>query len=136
MALAQSLVMTLFAKPVVEILYGSEYLGSVSALRIIVWQTTFSYMGSVRNVWMLAEEKQRYLWIINLCGALMNVGLNVFMIRLWGIEGAALASVITQIFTNFLLGLIAKSIRDNNRLIIQSLHPRHLTDVAKSVFKR
>ena len=136
MALAQSLAMTLFSKLIIGILYGSEYLDSVSALRIIVWQTTFSYMGSVRSVWMLAEEKQRYLWIINLCGAFMNVGLNVFMIRLWGIEGAALASVITQIFTNFLLGLIVKSIRDNNRLIIQSLHPRYLTDVAKSIFKR
>lgn len=136
LALAQSFVMTLFAKPIIVILYGSEYLDSISVLRIAVWYTTFSYMGSVRNVWMLAEEKQRYLWIINLSGAFTNIVLNVFFIHFWGVEGAALASVITQIFTNFVIGLVLKPIRHNNILIIKSLHPRFLIDTMNSIVKR
>ncbi len=135
MALLQSSAMTLFAKPIILVLYGNEYVGSVSVLRVIVWQTTFSYMGSVRNMWILAEEKQHYLWIINLSGALTNMVLNVFMIRLWGGEGAALASVITQVFTNFVISAVLEPIRYNNTLIVKSLHPRFLTDVAKSIFK-
>jgi Na+-driven multidrug efflux pump len=93
-------------------------------------------MGSVRNVWILAEGKQRYLWIINLSGALTNVILNIVFIRLWGAEGAALASVITQMFTNFIIGLILKPIRHNNTLIIRSLHPKYLVDTIRSVVSR
>ena len=135
LALVQSLAMTLLARPIIWILYGDAYMDSVSALRIIVWHTTFSYIGAVRNVWMLAEDSQRYLWIINFCGAMANIVLNTCMIPVWGIEGAALASVITQIFTNFGLSMIIKPIRYNNRLIIQGLHPRYLHDVAKGLLK-
>ena len=136
LALAQSMFMTLFAKPIVWVLYGDAYFNSAAPLRIIVWQSTFSYVGSVRNVWMLAEEKQQYLWIINLCGASVNIVLNVFFIRRWGVEGAAFASVITQIFTNFIMGLIIKNIRYNNWLIVKSLHPQILIDLIKSIIVR
>ena len=134
-ALVQSLAMTLFAEPIIEILYGSEYGASISVLRIVVWHTTFSYIGSVRNVWMLAEDKHRYLWIVNLCGALTNILLNVFLIDLLGIEGAALASVITQIFTNFIISMFIKPIRYNNFLIIKGLNPKNIMYVVKSILK-
>lgn len=136
MALAQSMVMTLFAKPIIDIMYGSEYSSSISVLKIIVWQTTFSYIGSVRNVWMLAEEKQRYLWIINLSGALTNVILNVFFINLWGVEGAAIASLITQIFTNFIVSFILKPIRYNNSFIIKSIQPCFIRETIKNIVRR
>lgn len=135
MALAQSLAMTLLAKPIISVLYGSEYADAVSALRIIVWHTTFSYIGAVRNVWMLAEGMQHYLWIINLSGALANVVLNVFFINLWGVEGAALASVATQVFTNFALSWLMKPIRYNNVLIRKGLRPQFIIDMAKRVIR-
>ena len=34
---------------------------SASILAVSVWYITFGYYGAVRNVWILAEEKQRYL---------------------------------------------------------------------------
>ena len=30
--------------------------------------TTFSYIGAVRGIWMLAEEKQKYLLVANVFG--------------------------------------------------------------------
>jgi O-antigen/teichoic acid export membrane protein len=136
MALAQSVAMTLLAKPIILILYGSEYLGAISTLRIVVWHTTFSYIGSVRNVWMLAEDKQKYLWIINWSGAMINIVLNLCFIRLWGVEGAAIASVITQFFTNFVIGIILKPIRPNNSLIIKSLHPKWILEMLGYLFNK
>jgi O-antigen/teichoic acid export membrane protein len=134
LALAQSIVMTLLARPIILILYGSEYIEAVVALRIIVWHTTFSHIGSVRNVWMLAEDKQRYLWIVNWSGAMMNIVLNVLFIRLWGVNGAALASVITQFFTNYVISFVLKPLRPNNRLIIMSLHPKWILGMIKYLF--
>ena len=99
-SLLQSIVMTVFAKPIVLLTYGEQYYDSIGALQIVVWYTTFSYLGSVRNIWILANNKQKYLWVINLFGAGANVILNVTLIPFLGIYGAAIASLATQIFTN------------------------------------
>lgn len=90
-SLAQSVVMTLFSRWIILILYGTAYNPAISALQIIVWYTTFSYMGSVRNIWILANDKQKYLWQINMFGAIANVIINVLLIPRMGINGAAVA---------------------------------------------
>lgn len=123
LSIAQCIVFTVFAELIIFILYGEDYTASVSVLRILIWFIVFSYMGTVRNVWILAEQKQKYLWIINLTGALFNVILNAFMIPYWGAWGAAFASFLTQLFTNFVLGFIIKPIRENNRLLLAGLNP-------------
>lgn len=124
LSIAQSIAFTILAKPIIFILFGAEYAPAVVVLRILVWFLAFSCMGSVRNVWILAEEKQKYLWIINLSGALFNIVLNAFAIPVWGAVGAASASLATQIFTNFVLGFIIKPIRLNNKLLLQGLNPK------------
>lgn len=122
LSLLQSVFMTLLARPIVDLLYGDAYAPAVDALKIVVWYTTFSYMGSVRNIWILAESKQKYLWIINLSGAATNVILNLLLIPFWGINGAAVASLITQIFTNIGVGFILRPIRRNNTLMLKGLN--------------
>lgn len=122
LSLAQCAVMTLLAKPIITFLYGTSYLPAAPALQIVVWYTTFAYLGTIRNIWMLAENKQKYLWVINLTGAVANVLLNYILIPIWGINGAALASLITQFFTNVIVGYIIPSIRRNNRIMVSSLN--------------
>ena len=117
---------TVFADLIIGILYGSAYGPSVDALRLIVWYSTFSYLGAVRDVWILAQWKQKYLLVINLIGASANVVLNCVMIPAMGINGAALASLVTQIFTNVVLGFVIKPIRRNNVLMLRGLDPRLL----------
>ncbi|MBR4282517.1 MAG: polysaccharide biosynthesis C-terminal domain-containing protein, partial [Clostridia bacterium] len=131
MGLAQSLVLTFLARPVVSLLYGNVYINAVPMLQIITWYSAFSYMGSVRNIWMLAEDKQKYLWIINLSGATLNIVGNFVLIKYMGAEGAALASVVTQFFTNFILCLIMKPIRPTAKLIWDALNPKFLLGLVK-----
>lgn len=126
LSLAQSAVMTLFADLFVNVLYGAEYVSSVEALRIIVWYITFSYLGSIRNIWILAKNKQKYLWSINASGAALNVILNYILIPSFGVSGAAIASLFTQMFTNFLIGFVIPPIRKNNTLMIESLNPKYI----------
>ena len=131
MSLLQSLVICLFSKWIVLILYGEAYTRSIDVLKVVVWYSTFSYLGSVRNIWLLSEKKQKYLWKIDLSGALVNVFLNLLLIPKIGIIGAALASVITQFFTNVIVGWVIKPIRYNNRLLLQSLNPKYIIDILK-----
>lgn len=140
LALIQCVVMTVCAKPIVLILYGSKYINSITPLQIAVWFSTFSYYGAVRNIWILAENKQRYLWIINLSGAILNVVLNAFLIPLFGASGAASASLVTQVFTNVIIGYILKPISYNNKLMYMGLNPKPLFIASKTfittLFKR
>lgn len=123
-SLFQSIVIAIFAKPVVYLLYGVAYEPAVGVLRLLVWYTAFSYIGSARTVWILAEGKHTLLWKINLCGALVNVFLNWLLIPSWGIEGAAFASLVTQMFNNVGIGFIMPALRKNNQLLVQGIHPK------------
>ena len=135
MALAQTVVFVLFAPFIIQVLYGPDFAGAVPVMQILAGYFFFSLLGLVRNVWILAEEKQRYLWIINLSGALANIVLNAVLISLWGACGAALASLITQCFANFILGFIMKPIRQNNRLLLKGMNPRFFIKEMKSIVR-
>lgn len=136
LSLAQSVGMTVLAKPLVFLLYGSEYSKAAGILAVAVWYNTFGQYGSVRNIWILAEGKQKYLTGINIVGALANVVLNYFLIPILGAVGAAVASVITQFFTNVIIGFVFKPIRRNNYLMIKGLDPRVLIELSSKVLKR
>ena len=136
LALIQGLGFTLLAKPIIFVLFGAEYLSAVPVLQILVWYISFSQMGRIRNVWILTEEKQEILWKINLAGALINIAINALLIPFLGAVGAALASLITQFFTNFVLGFILKPLRQNNRIILAGLNPFLIVDSLKELKKR
>lgn len=128
-SLAQAIIMTIFSSLIIHILYGSAYSGAINALRIICWYTTFSYLGSIRNIWILCMNLQKYLFVINLSGALLNVVLNLLLIPVIGIEGAAIASFATQFFSNFIIGFILSPMRENNKLIVSSLNLKYIISV-------
>lgn len=130
-SLLQCLGITFFAPLIVRILYGSEYGQTVPMLRLVVWYSTFSHMGSVRNIWMLSQGLQRKLWKINLSGALANVVLNYVLIPVWGGMGAAFASLVTQFFTNVVMCFVMKPIRRCGTLLLRSLDLRPLLQLRR-----
>lgn len=136
MALAQCVFMTLFAPFIINILYGKNYLPSISALQIVVWFTTFSYIGYARSIWVLAENKQKYLWFINLSGVVLNIILNLLFIPQWGINGAAAASVITQFYVSFFVGFVFRPFRRNNYLIVRGLSPINFMKIFKKMIQK
>lgn len=135
-SLLQCLVITAFSSVIIGVMYGSEYNTSSNVLRVIVWFTTFSYIGTIRDIWILSEGKQSFLWKINFLGAFANVILNYWMIPRMGIMGAALASLITQIFTNIVVGELISAVRPNNRLLYRGINPKALVVIAQKLRKR
>ncbi len=133
MALFQSIVLVIFAKPIVYILYGEEYMRAADILKILTWYSAFSYLGTARSVWFLSEGKQKYIWITNLVGAIFNVIGNFIFIPTYGACGAAMVSVLTQFLTNFALNYVIKPIRQNGVLMFKALNPLVLIDSIKSL---
>jgi len=131
MSLAQSVFMTVLSQPIIYIMFGEKYAGSVAVLCVAVWYVTFSYFGSVRNVWILAEGIQKYLFGINIVGAVLNILVNLALIPIWGGVGAAVASFVTQFFTNVVIGFIFPPIRRNNYLMMKGLNPKIVIDIIR-----
>ena len=129
----QSLTFTIFAPIIIKVLYGAEYAAAIGVLQILTWYRAFSFMGTVRNIWLLAEEKQKYLPLINLTGMVANIVLNAITIPFWGAKGAAAASLVTQVFMNFILGFIFAPIKQNNRLLLKGVAPKFFFGELKTV---
>lgn len=136
LSLAQSVAMTVLAPLMIRILYGSEYISSIAVLQVLTWYCTFSYLGGARDIWILAEQKQKHLLTINAVGAVMNIALNAVLIPRFQAVGAAIASVLTQFFINYIFVLIYTPTRRNGILQIKALNIKHLFSVTQYLKKR
>lgn len=120
-SIAYCLVVTIFGREILWLLYHDIYLGSLPSLSLVVWYTAFSYFGAVNNLYMVAEKKASWVQVTTLVGALCNVALNFVCIPRMGTVGAALASLITQIVTNFLMMLIVPDLRPGFKQMIRGI---------------
>lgn len=115
-----SLMLTLFGRFAISLLYGEAYIPAANPLRIITWYTAFSYLGVARDVWIVCMEKQKYLKYIYLSAAVVNVILNMAFIPLWGASGAAVASLAAQIAT-IVVPFFIKDMRENSVLMVKAI---------------
>lgn len=120
-SIAVAIFFIVFGQLFISLIYGEAYAGAVGPLKIIVWYTIFSYLGVARNAWVVCENKQKYLKYMYLSAALINVGLNFVLIPAMGASGAALASLITQIFTSIVIPYLIRDMRPNVILMLEAL---------------
>ena len=118
---AVSLGFLIFGDWAVKLMYGDAYAASAGVMKISVWCAGFSYLAVARGAWTVCEEKQKYLKYINVAIALLNVGLNAVLIPLWGVEGAAAASLITQFFSCVGMPMLIKPMRPNAKLMLEAI---------------
>lgn len=115
------LFVTFFAKWIILLLYGKKYLDAISSLSIIVWYTSFSYFGSINNLYMVAENKTKWVPLTSILGAIMNIFLNYVLIPRYSVSGAAVASLITQIVVNFVILRFIPSLKENFYIICDAI---------------
>lgn len=115
-----SIIVCLLGRVVISILYGDAYIGAVSALRIAIWYETFAMIGTARGIWILCEDKNKYVKYYLGIGAIVNLILNWIMIPLWGINGAAIATLITQIITSLISPLLFKETRIHTKYVAEA----------------
>lgn len=116
-----SLIITILSRFILNLLYGDAYIDANTCLKIAVWYTAFSYLGSARSFWLICEKKNKYVFVFSLMGAVGNIVLNAIMIPIWGKDGAALATLLTQILSNFLFPALFKDTRQYSSLALNAI---------------
>lgn len=110
----------IFGKLAVYILYGSEYMSAVLILKLLIWSTTFAMIGVARNIWSVAEDKNRYSKNYTICGGIFNLAFNALTIPIWGMTGAAIGTLLAQIVVALISPLFWKDTRPFVRLYLES----------------
>lgn len=118
---AVATIFTIGAPLIIGIIYGKDYSASVMPLRIISWYTSFSYLGVARSTWMICEGNQKFEKVLATCGAISNLIMDVLFIPRFGAVGAAIATLMTQVLTNFLIPLCFRQTRGNSILIWEAI---------------
>jgi O-antigen/teichoic acid export membrane protein len=120
-SVAVALPTTLLADWVILILYGTDFQEAADVLRIYIWGGVFVSLGIASSKWLVAENLQRYLFYITALGAVLNISCNFWLIPIYGIKGAAFATLVAQGTVGFLSLSFFKKTRHNFLLAAKSL---------------
>ena len=118
LAIAIALPVTFLADSVVSLLYGYHYREAGSVLAIHIWGAVFVFLGVSSGAFFTVENYTKKTFYRTALGAFSNVMFNVILIPRYGINGAAIASVLSQFIANFAYDLFDSSIR--NLVIIKT----------------
>lgn len=119
-SIAFSVIITLSSSLIVRLLFGESYMGAVEPLQIIIWSETFSMIGTARGIWVLCENKNKYVKYYLAWGVVVNLALNFMLIPLWGINGAAFATLVTQIVTSLVAPILYKNTRIHTKYVMDA----------------
>lgn len=105
-AVGISLPMTFFSGPVITLLFGSDFEPSGTVLAIHVWNSLFVFLGVAGGKYILLENLLRKTLVFTIIGAVVNVGMNYYLIPLYGIIGCAFGTLLSQaisaLFCNYI----------------------------------
>ena len=118
--IAAGFAITVLGKLIIYIMYGAEYLPATSSLQISAWYTMFAMLGSARGIWIVCEEKAKYVKYYLGVGAVLNIILNYLLIPAFGPGGAAAATLATQIFTAVLAPAMFKETRIYTKYVLEA----------------
>ena len=113
MGIAIALPMTFLSDWLVNLLYGEEYNQSASVLIIHIWAGIFIFLLVASGKWLINENLSKQALNRNLAGVVINILLNYFLIKNFGIIGAAYATLISYAIAGFFYDIFSKKLRNN-----------------------
>lgn len=109
----------LLADRLVILLYGEAFIEAANVIRIYAWTSVATAIGTVVNYYLINENYTKLSLFSNFFGMLINVLLNIILIPIYGIFGAALATLISYFFIPISV-LFFKKTRDHGFLILRA----------------
>jgi O-antigen/teichoic acid export membrane protein len=131
-SIAGALFSTIFRYEIISIIFGPDFLAASRVFSIVMWSAPFAAIGSLTVRYLTIENMERKIAIRTFIALAVNIGLNIILIPLYGIEGAAISTLIALFVGNYLINYFDKELHFlkcvcNNGFMI-FLKPRKLED--------
>ena len=78
-------------------------------------------MGVASGSWYLSENLQRLSLINTFVGAILNIVLNIYLIPVYGVDGAAYATLVSYGFSAYFMNYFWSNTRSNFLMLSKSL---------------
>jgi len=110
-AIAVAVPMTFLSDWLITFLYGDIYKDAGQVLIIHIWAGVFVSLGVASGSWFTSENLQQYAFYRTSSGAIINIILNLILIPMVGLIGAAIATVIAQSMAALFFDVVTKKTR-------------------------
>jgi O-antigen/teichoic acid export membrane protein len=115
-----SIILSLSSYFIIKILYGEKFLDSASVLSILSFIIFISFwMSGVSK--RQAIDMQKFALFATILSAISNIILNLIFIPLYGVEGAAIVSVLNQFIAGPFLAFFHPKVRKNLYIALKGL---------------
>lgn len=93
--------MTFVAPYVIDLLYGKEFSAASGVLLVYVWSGVFVFLGAATSKWVISEDLQVFRMVNLIISCVMNIVLNLILIKAVGLHGAAWSTLISYAFASY-----------------------------------
>ncbi len=107
-----SILIFIFSRQIINILYGHEYSYASTILSVHIWSGVFVFLGIIASKWVVAENKTINALLRTSIGAVINIVLNLIFLKEYGIIAAAFSTIFSYFFVNFFSLYFFKSTRE------------------------
>ena len=97
----------------VNLLYGQQFIEAGSVLVIHIWAGIFAFLGIASRKWLVAENLSMLSFWRTFFGMVINIVMNLLLIPRYGIQGAAVATLISQVAAAYLFDVLCIKTRSN-----------------------
>ena len=122
----------LFGDFVISHLYKEKFNLAPGVFKIHIWNTIPVFYGTAWGMWIVAENKQKLIIIFQLISLILTFYLDLKLIPLLGIKGAAYVLLITQ-YSSIIVSLFVYKPKTSWSIFFRALNPVNLIDVIRYI---
>ncbi|WP_169542635.1 flippase [Sphingomonas baiyangensis] len=111
LSIVVALALSLFASPIVTLLYGERYAGAAAVLAVYAWAGVFGTLGQTTNAWLINAGLMRHGLYQALAGLVVSIALNLLLVPRMGVVGAAWSYLAAQAISNVGLNALMPATR-------------------------
>lgn len=100
----------ILSQEIIILLFGNQYIPSAEIFKILIITILMAFPAALLNGAMLAHNQQKKFINFMIAGSISNALLNYFLIPIYGIKGAAFATLISQFTSNYYMWFSMKKI--------------------------
>jgi O-antigen/teichoic acid export membrane protein len=95
MAIAIALPVSFFSKEIINIIFGTQFQAGAPVLAIYIWAGVAVFLGVASTQYLINENFTKLSFLRTFIGMVLNVILNFVLIPIYGIVGAAIATLVS-----------------------------------------
>jgi O-antigen/teichoic acid export membrane protein len=121
LAVVIAIPMTFLSDWLVLILFGQVYQEAGQVLIIHIWAAVFVFLGVSFSKYLLTENLTKIAFKRTMIGAISNILLNLWMIPVYGVKGAAIATLLSQFIANLGYDFFDKQLNEQLKMKLKAI---------------